>query len=55
MDRCLHKLVGPIPFFDSPEGRNKVDYVSRFLFPGVFLFGVLIYIVATIPAWAAKY
>lgn len=55
VERWLHALVGPIPFFANPEGRNKVDYVSRFVFPFVYLFGMLVYIVATIPAWATKY
>ena len=51
----LRFVFGPIDHYRDPQGRNKVDYVSRILFPFVLLVFVFVYIVATVPDWANKW
>ena len=39
----LNHVYGPVDWRKSPQDRNKVDYVSRILFPSAFLIFVIFY------------
>ena len=39
----LNHVYGPIDWRQSPQDRNKVDYVSRIMFPSAFLLFVVFY------------
>ena len=39
----LNQIYGPIDWRKSPQDRNKVDYVSRILFPSAFCIFITLY------------
>ena len=54
-DKFLYLFFGEVDYTREPYSRNKVDYVSRILFPFIFIFFVVIYILATAIRWSANF
>ena len=54
-EKILYFFFGEVDYTREPYSRNKVDYVSRLLFPFTFLLFVVIYILACAIRWSANY
>ncbi|XP_054166062.1 glycine receptor subunit alpha-2-like [Oppia nitens] len=55
VSNILYYAFGNIDYMKDPLSRNKVDYVSRLLFPFAFILFVIIYILSTVCPWAVAY
>lgn len=47
-DKFLKTIYGEVDYTREPYSRNKVDYASRIIFPCVFCFYTVIYILVSI-------
>jgi hypothetical protein len=51
----LHSVYGQIDWYKAPSDRNKVDYISRLLFPIMFLIFTIIYIIVVYQSIGQDY
>ena len=52
--RMLIKVYGEIDFEKNPLDRNKVDYISRILFPILYFISISIYILVFLIPWVTS-